>query len=125
MHFELYNGSKVLNPTGFYKALTSGTYKPSAASISKDVGSVPSPELAKLGSTSTPGSASADSLISSVPPGLLSQAMLMITGATMDGPPPDDINQQASSNDVQIPKPIDSSNISIVATKSMYQLIGA
>ena len=53
MHFELYKGSKLLNPTDFYKSLVDGSYQPSIARGVGDLNEVSSGEgdVSKSGGT--------------------------------------------------------------------------
>ena len=76
------------------------------------------------GDVRTPGTDLADSLTANVPAGVFGKILNILTGGAMGSTGPDDVNQQASTNHVQIPKPVDSSNVSIVATRSIYQLVG-
>ncbi len=76
------------------------------------------------GDARTLGTDLADSLTANVPAGVFGKLLNIISGGAMGSTGPDDVNQQASTNHVQIPKPVDSSNVSIVATRSIYQLVG-
>ena len=124
LHFELYKGSKLLNPTSFYQGLVKGQYKPSSSRGTGDLDKFNAGEGAKISaqvsSTSSPGASS--------PPGPSTRKTNVKVVPML--PPSGSQNQGASSgasadqSRVDGFSAIDVNNLDLLPVRSLYNVVG-
>ena len=124
LHFELYKGSQLLNPTSFYQGLVKGDYKPSSSRGMGDLNKFNAGEGAKISaqvsSTSSPGASS--------PPGPSTRKTNVKVVPML--PPSGSQNQVASSgasaaqSRVDGFSAIDVNNLDLLPIRSLYNVVG-
>ena len=122
LHFELYRGSKLLNPTSFYQSLVDGSYKPSTSRGTGDLDKFSAGE-GGVGSISSNNKSTVNTSISRASATGGSGPRIVFVGGDGGG---DQSNSSAGANQ-NVPSTfssIDSSNSELIVIKSIYNIVG-
>ena len=126
LHFELYKGPKLLNPTSFYKGLVKGQYKPSSSRGTGDLNKFNAGEGAKISaqvSSTSPGPGSSPSIPGPPSSANLKTIFIPPAGGKKSGSKTNS-SSAAQQKNISAFSAIDLSNTELMVVKSIYNVIG-
>ena len=122
LHFELYKGSKLLNPTSFYQGLVKGQYKPSSSRGTGDLDKFNAGEGAKISAQVSSTSSSGASL-PGAPSGSKTNVRVLPMGGPPGGSPP---GSAAAADQARVNgfSAVDVNNLDLLPVRSIYNIVG-